>query len=37
MIKGYDLLITNVPYLVRGKHNDEIKNIFELNFPFSKQ
>jgi len=33
MIKGYDLLITNVPYLVRGKHNDEIKNILKLIFP----
>jgi len=36
MIKGYDLLITNVPYLVRGKHNDEIKKYLETHFSDSK-
>lgn len=36
MIKGYDLLITNVPYLVRGKHNNEIKKYLETHFADGK-
>ena len=36
MFKGYDIVITNVPYLVRGKHNEILKKYLETNFPNSK-
>ncbi len=32
----YHLIVTNVPYLARGKQNDTLKNYCEANFPEAK-
>lgn len=36
MISSYHLVITNVPYLARGKQGQKLKDFLESNFPRSK-